>query len=162
MIEQNHIEEIKVGSEAWIDIQSEIINSYAPGDLIEHGWLKSRFNFKKIRFIDYDSDELEFIKAIQLQQFTYMSLIDNLRWELLEKFKVYLRNIRGDGYMILPAKDQVSFAYDRALASIKKEIREADLIMSNTQPTGFEQQQKDNDLRARWSMLRQLLTSIKT
>ena len=153
-------EEMKVGSESWIDLQSEIINRFAPGDTIAHEWLKSKFNFKNLKFRDFDN-EFEFIKAVQLQQFAYMSLIDSLRWELLENNKVYLRNIRGDGYTILPPSEQCMFAYDKALDQIKKEIKEADLIMSNTIMVGFEQQSKDNDLRARWSMLKQLLQSVK-
>ena len=155
-----NLEEMKIGSQSWVDFQTEIIEKFAAGETIEHDWLKSKFNFKELKFSEFDN-ELDFIKTLQLQQFAYMSLIDALRWELLENYKVYLRNIRGDGYMILPSSEQVNFAYEKAIDAIKNEIKVADLIMSNTKVVDMEQQQKDNDLRARWSMLKQLLQSVK-
>lgn len=90
-----------------------------------------------------------------------MSLVDTLRWQLLEERNVYLKNIRGDGYTLLPAKEQVKYGYDEFLKTVKIAIKQADLIMNNVLPVPLEQQSKDNDLRARCSMLKQMLLSVR-
>lgn len=96
-----------------------------------------------------------------MQQFAYMTLVDTLRWQLLEERSVYLKNIRGDGYTILPSNEQVKYGYDDFLKTVKASIKQADLIMNKVLPVSIEQQSRDNDLRARCSMLKQMLLSVK-
>jgi hypothetical protein len=42
-----------------------------------------------------------------------------------------LKNVRGDGYTLLPPKDQVAFAYKETLSVIKKAIKDGKSIMNN-------------------------------
>lgn len=154
------MKQIEIGSEAWTSLLDEILNGFDPGDLISHKWLKHKFTLEKLRYEDYEGTEA-FVYAIQMQQFAYMTLIDSLRWQLLEERSVFLKNIRGDGYTLLPAKEQVQFGYDEFVKMVKDAVKRADLIMNNVQPVPAEQQAKDNDLRARCSMLKQMLLSIR-
>jgi len=154
------MDEMKKGTDAWESFKGELAASFQPGDLITHDFLKQKFNFKEITFDDYE-DESAFITAIGLQQFNYMSLIDHLRWEMLEDYKVFLRNIRGEGYSFLQPGDQVQYAYDTAISSIRKEISEADLIMTNVMSVDAEQQKADNDARAKFAMMKQLLKGLR-
>lgn len=71
-------ETIEIGSDGWNSLLSEIAANYADGSLIKHEWLKEKFGLKKIILGDYESVE-DFIKAIDTQQFCYMSLVDRLR-----------------------------------------------------------------------------------
>lgn len=96
-----------------------------------------------------------------MQQFSYMTLVDTLRWQLLESEKMYIKNVRGDGYTVLNPKDQTQYGYDELLKTVKQAIKEADVIMTNVRSVPNEQQYKDNDLRAKCSILKQMLSSIK-
>ena len=100
---------IEIGSDGWNSLLSEIAANFADGSLIKHEWLKDKFGLKKLLFDDYESVE-DFIKALETQQFCYMNLVDRLRWQLLEDFKMFIKNIRGDGYIILQPKEQVQYA----------------------------------------------------
>ena len=154
------MKQIEIGSQAWTSLLDEIIGKFEAGTLIAHDWLKHKFTLERLRYEDFESTE-DFVKAIQMQQFSYMTLVDTLRWQLLEERSVYLKNIRGDGYTLLPAKEQVKYGYDEFLKTVKTAIKQADLIMNNVLPVSFEQRTKDNDLRARCSMLKQMLLSVK-
>ena len=154
-------ETIEIGSDGWNSLLSEIAANYADGSLIKHEWLKEKFGLKKIILGDYESVE-DFIKAIDTQQFCYMSLVDRLRWQLLSDYKMFIKNIRGDGYTIIQPKEQVQYAYDCLTADIKKALKEATAIMGNVRKySDFEQQAKDSDIRAKIGMMKQMFSGIK-
>ena len=88
-------------------------------------------------------------------------MIDKLRWQLLEDWKMYMKNIIGEGYTIIQPKEQVKYGYDEFVRTIKKAIRESTLIINNVRSVPYEQQYKDNDIRAKHSILKQMLQSIK-
>ena len=75
---------------------------------------------------------------------------------------MFIKNQRGEGYIILRPEDQTQYGYDSFVDDIKKAIRVANLIMNNVQPVDMAQQAKDNDLRAKFGVMRQMLGSIKT
>ena len=152
---------IEVGSDGWMSLMSEIADTYGNGGMIKHEWLKEKFCLKGLQLEDYDSVN-DFLKAIEIQQFSYMTLVDKLRWDLLKEYKMFLRNQRGEGYYILRPSDQCQYGYDSFIDDIKKAIHVANLIMNNVQPVDMAQQAKDNDLRAKFGIMRQMLGSIKS
>ena len=152
---------IEVGSDGWLGLLGEIADKFGNGSLIKHEWLKDKFGLKELAIEDYETVS-DFLKAIEIQQFAYMSLVDKLRWELLSEYKMYIRNIRGEGYEILRPEDQTQYGYDSFIDDVKKAIRVAGLIMNNVQKVDFTQQAKDNDLRAKFGIMKQMLSSIKT
>ena len=151
---------IEVGSDGWMSLMSEIADLYGDGGMIKHEWLKEKFGLKELQLEDYESVN-DFLKAIEIQQFAYMSLVDKIRWDLLKEYKMFLRNQRGEGYYILRPSDQCQYGYDTFIDDVKKAIRLANLIMNNVQPVDLAQQAKDNDLRAKFGVMRQMLSSIK-
>ena len=152
---------IEVGSDGWLGLLGEIADKFGDGSLIKHEWLKDKFGLKELAIEDYETVS-DFLKAIEIQQFAYMSLVDKLRWELLSEYKMYIRNIRGEGYEILRPEDQTQYGYDSFIDDVKKAIRVAGLIMNNVQKVDLTQQAKDNDLRAKFGIMKQMLSSIKT
>lgn len=151
---------MEINSEGWFALLAEIASNYSDGALIPHQWLKDKLGLKKLDLNDFESPE-EFIKGHEVQQFAYMSFIDNIRWQLLEKENIYLRNIRGDGYVILNPKDQTKFGYDRFINEMKKLTKECDMIMNRVKNVPEEQRSKDNDMRAKFSIMRTMLSTIK-
>lgn len=138
----------------------EILTNYADGSLISHEWLRKRSGIETPIISDY-ADTREFLEVYQANQFAYMQIVDAIRWELLEKENMYLKNVRGDGYEILNAKDQTQFGYDRFNDGLRKLIKETNLIMNNVRAVNSEQQSKDNDLRAKYAAMKMLLETVK-
>lgn len=151
---------MEINSEGWFALLAEIANRFSDGTLIPHQWLKEKLGLKKLTLDEFESPE-EFIKGHEIQQFAYMSFIDNIRWQLLEKENIYLRNIRGDGYVILNPKDQTKFGYDRFINEMKKLTKECDMIMNRVKNVPEEQRSKDNDMRAKFNIMRTMLSTIK-
>lgn len=152
---------IEVGSDGWMSLLGEIAVQYGDGKLIKHEWLKDKFGLKVLRLGDFETVD-DFLKSIDLQQFAYMSLVDKLRWNLLEEYKMYIKNQRGEGYIILRPEEQTQYGYDSFVDDVKKAIRVAGLIMNNVQKIDVAQQAKDNDLRAKFGVMKQMLGSIKS
>ena len=91
-----------------------------------------------------------------------MNLVDRLRWQLLEDFKMFIKNIRGDGYIILQPKEQVQYAFDSLISDFNKSLKEATAIMGNVRKySDFEQQAKDSDIRAKIGMMKQMFQGIR-
>lgn len=152
--------EIEIGSDAWVSLLAEIAANYSDGTLISHEWLRHKFGLKELALEDFDTTE-DFIGGLKRQQFTYMSMVDKLRWQLLEEEKMYIKNIIGEGYQIIQPKEQTKYGYDEFISSVKKAIRESDLIMKNVRSVPPEQQAYDNDLRAKCSILKQMFNGIR-
>lgn len=112
------------------EIIEKIIAAFSPGDLITHSFLREQFNIVDPAIEDFKTTD-EFVAELQNIQFNYMTMVDKLRFDLLTTQRYYLKNVRGDGYTLLPPKEQVTFAYDQALTDIKKSIKQAKNIMSN-------------------------------
>lgn len=154
------LEKMGFTPDGWVKFLGCLAAEYGDGKLISHDWLKEQFGLKKCSLEDYESVD-EFVKALELQQFAYMSIVDAVRWELLKQEKMYIRCVRGEGYEVVKAEDQVQYGYDEFVNEIKKSIREAGLIMNNVLPVDLSQQAKDNDMRAKFGIMKQILSSIK-
>lgn len=154
------LEEWGFTQEGWWLFIHKLAEEFGEGKLISHEWLYKQFGLEKLEVRDFKSTE-EFVQALQLQQFAYMSVVDAVRWDLLEQEKMFLKNVRGEGYVIMRPEDQTQYAYDSFIEDIKKAIKVAGLIMNNVLPVDLTQQAKDNDLRAKFGTMKQLLSSIK-
>jgi len=144
------------------EIIAKIVSEFEPGQLITHDYLRDIFNIKFPQIRNYNNTA-KYVEDYQNIQFKYMQMVDNLRNELLEKEMYYLRNIRGDGYTLLPPKDQVQFGFNSAIDAIKKELKTARNIMLNVRTNAIptEQVGKNNDLIARLSNLQQVFSSSR-
>lgn len=141
----------------WLSILEMILENNC-GDLITHSFLKDLFGLKIPIFENFDS-QVEFMEHLKDYEFAYLSMIDKLRTDLLKNYNVYLRNIRGDGYILLPAQEQTDFALKYINSGIKKAISEGLNILQHTKLDGLtqEERQKNSDSIARASLLKQMI-----
>ena len=146
--------------EALKNLATEIVDQFDDGQLIPHKWLRKRCGIEQLRYEDYEN-QYDFIEALQMQQFQYMSVCTELRTILLEDFNCYFKNDRGDGYVILDPQHQTEFGYDRFQDKLRKLMKETNLIMNNVRAVNKEQQAKDNDLRAKYAAMKMMLESMK-
>lgn len=142
------------------EICEEIANRYSEGGLIPHEWLRKMCGFEELNIQDFESTK-EFLKARDLQQFAYMTAVDNIRMTLLKDFEMYLKNDRGSGYTILPASEQVKFGYDLFNDKLKKYTSLCELIMTKVRPTDREQQRKDRDTLAKFQQMQIILDGMR-
>lgn len=152
----------EINSNNWDSLVVEIAREYAPGYLIPHEWLHRKFgieDFKDAKIEDYGSVKA-LIEVVKQAEFDYMSLIEILRRLLLERRYGYLVSIRGEGYMILPYDEQVTYAFRKFMETLEKSIKKTDLIMKYTPPVSADQQKQDNDTKARYSWFKQAVEKI--
>lgn len=161
MAQTEEIKTIDIDSPAWAELINKIVTGFDVGELIPHKFLKKEMGIEYIRFKDYESQE-DFEKALEIRQFTYMGLIDKLRNDLLDKEKFYLKNIKGDGYIILPPAEQVDFAFGKAVSDIKKTLKTSEYIMANVRKkmVNPNKRKHDADTMAKFSMYRQMIVGM--
>jgi len=88
-----------------------IESGFEPGVVITHEWLHAHFGMREPKTVEeYKKQELEFLNA-------FVSFKD----ELLNDYQIALRSVRGEGYTIVPPREQTKAALD----SGRKEIRKA-------------------------------------
>lgn len=153
---------MKFEDDEWFNLMDKLVANYKPGELIPHENLKNLFLIKEPVFKDFDSQE-EFLEAVKLLQFEYMTMIDKLRWDILENYKLYLRSIKGDGYSFLPANEQTDFAKKQTMESIRKEMASGVMIMKNLrfEDINPDERRKNADELAKLGQLHQILKSIR-
>lgn len=115
----------------------------------------------KLSFEDYCKDVDAYIEAIQLQQFTYMAMVDKLREDLLKNKQCYLRNVWGNGYVIVPSNEQASYGYDQMMSDIKKALKQGSDIINNVRPLPMEEQSKYYDTLAKLAKVRDVFANLK-
>lgn len=93
--------------------EEELVANFDEDQLISHKWLKEKFGLPKLSFENYDKNVDAYIEAIQLQQFTYMEMVDKLREDLLKNKQCCLRNDWGKGYKIVPSNKQANYGYEQ-------------------------------------------------
>ena len=143
------------------DYIAETVLENNVGDLITHSFLKDLFRLQ-MPLISNFTNQFDFLEHLRDYDFAYMSLVDKLRTDLLKNHNVYLKNIRGDGYILMPAQEQTDFAMKYINNGIKKAINEGLNILQHTKLDGLtqEQRQKNADSIARASLLKQI-TKLK-
>lgn len=146
--------------DGWGVFLKEMATEFGDGKLISHDWLKEQFGLKEINWEDFDN-QFDFQKAVDMQKLAYIPVVEAVTLGLLKQEKMYIDNVRGDGYIVIPAEKQTQFAFDMFQEELKKLIKKTALIMSNVRHVDNEQQAKDNDLRARFAKTMDMLATIK-
>jgi hypothetical protein len=152
----------KLGKAEWEKLIDKLSEKFEPGELISHDYLKRVLFIDNPKFEDFETQS-EFVEALNLVQFEYMSLVDKLRWDILDRHKLYLRNIRGDGYVFLIPAEQTEFAKAQTMDTIRKELKRGFLILQNIRFAALSQDQKrmNADEMAKLGQLSQLLKVLK-
>lgn len=148
-------------SEVLGQFEEELVANFDEDQLISHKWLKEKFGLPKLSFEDYGKDVNAYIEAIQLQQFTYMAMVDKLREDLLKNKQCCLRNVWGNGYVIVPSNEQASYGYDQMINDIKKALKQGQDIINNVRPLPMEEQSKYYDTLAKLAKVRDVFANLK-
>ena len=154
------MEIVKKGSREWVELKREIVNSYEEGDLITKEWLRDKLCIEDWTLKQFHSaDEMK--QAWTEWTFTFLTLMQDLKYEILVEYKVCLKTMWGQGYQIVPAEETVQYGYDEFVDDVNKSIKKAQMIFDNA-PTVLPYKQSYNrDVIARFESAKMMLKSLK-
>ena len=160
-------EELELEEAKWMDIVSDLVEKYQIGELIPHEHLRKVFESTEeeltldeeltSEFINF-SEIRDILKSIDLK---YMSFIDKVWNTSLKKFRLLIKNVYGQGYIFVNAKEQTDHAVRQLDKDLKKAFSECILILENIRIEELDaaKRKENTDALAHVSMKRQLLKS---
>jgi hypothetical protein len=149
--------------EAWGIIAGRVLDDHTPGELISHEYLRASFSIEPPDIADYTSGRRinikEFIEAYNIYNFAYMSFVTKLRDILLDNHNYYLKNLRGEGYTLLPPQEQTEYAINKVKRDLQKIMKLGLRLTSNirVRELSDDDKRKNSDAAAKLSSLRQLI-----
>lgn len=105
------------------DVANRLMQEYRCGDAISMDRLYTELG---ISLPEYGTR-----KEIQAAQFAVLAGIDGLRNALLVNHKVWMSNVRGYGYRLLTADEQVSDAMHQLASEMNRSMNKADSKLKN-------------------------------
>lgn len=158
--EQREAEEPK-----WISIVSDLIDTFKIEEVIPHEYLKSKFNISDDIDFVFDEGTLESINLSEIRgilnqnDLKYMNFIDKIWHTSLKKFRLLFKNVYGEGYKFVDARNQTDIALKQFEDDMKRSFNECQMILNNIRIEDLDQdKRKQNaDAIAAISMKKQIL-----
>lgn len=95
---------------------------FEDGQLISHVWLEWALNLPK------PATPKEMVNC----QFIILDRVEQFKETLLTQHQIYIVNVRGKGYRIVPPSDQAFIAVDAAMQGVRREFSKCQKVMKNT------------------------------
>jgi hypothetical protein len=132
-------------------VQDFLATGFKQGDVVTHAWLEQHFGMDSL-----DDDKPLLPAAYSDRQFTWLRNIESFRAELLEKHQIYLSSVHGEGYRVVPPREQTALAQEKFERDAKKAFRRTANTLKNVKLSELnEAERKENlDAVARLAMLR--------
>nr|WKF58839.1 hypothetical protein HUO10_003340 [Paraburkholderia busanensis] len=141
----------------WKQAVADFIDAgFQDGDVVHRAWFEQHFGMSE----EHDSVKLEVYQARQLM---WMENIEAMRRKLLEEHQIYLENVFGTGYRIVPPGEQTAATKARFEREVKKEFRRAAVALKNVRYDRLtdEQRQENLDAIAKLSQLRGMRKALR-
>ena len=142
---------------AWQAKLTAIVENHAEGDVIPHSTINEILGLKEPDYDDY-GNPIDYKEAMQAYSFQRLATIEQLKHDLLTCHQVYIKNVKAEGYRIVPAKDQCATAYKVATSNIHDEFEAGNLVMDNVRETALnaEDRKKANDTKSKFALLHRM------
>lgn len=124
---------------------------FKEGGIVSHAWLEEHFGMSKL-----DDDKPLLPADWNARQFEWLRNIEAFRAELLEEHQVFLSSVFGEGYRLVPPREQTAIAQERFEREAKRSYRKAATTLKHVRAAELtESERKENlDAIARIAMLR--------
>ena len=135
---------------AWRQAAKEFIEAaFSDGEIIPKSWFEKAFDMPPITG-KMTQEELN------NRQLKWLSAITDLRDFILENHAIYLHTVQGQGYMLVPPKDQTRIAQEKYEREAKASYKQASLRLKHVRFSELtdEQRRENMDAIAKLSMLR--------
>lgn len=132
-------------------VKDFLASEFKQGDTIPKAWLEVHFGMTEL----HDGKPL-LPNQWNARQFEWMRNMDAFRSELLDHHRIYLENVIGHGYRIVPPREQTVAAQEKFEREAKKSYRNAANTLKNIKVNELtETERRENlDAVAKLSMLR--------
>lgn len=114
---------MRIGSGLIEDVAKEASELFKYGDIIPHAWILSAFRLEAPE----QGTREQFAKF----QFELLGYTEGLKDILLAEHKMYLKSVRGEGYMVIKPAEQTDVAMDTLRSSMQTNIRKAMNALAN-------------------------------
>jgi hypothetical protein len=124
---------------------------FREGDIVSHAWLEEHFGMTKLV-----EDKPLLPADWNLRQFEWLRNIESFRAELLEDHQIFLSSVFGQGYRVVPPREQTAVAQDKFEREAKRSYRKAANTLKHVRVGELtESERRENlDAIARLAMLR--------
>lgn len=132
-------------------VQDFLAAGFKEGDIVSHAWLEEHFGMQKL-----DEDKPLLPADWSARQFEWLRNIEAFRAELLEEHQVFLSSVYGEGYRLVPPREQTALAQEKFERDAKRSYRKAANTLKHVRFDQLtESERKENlDAIARIAMLR--------
>ena len=154
------MEIVRKGSDEWGLLKSQIVAMYGDGDLITKEWLRDKLCIEDWTLKQFSTAE-EMKEAWTEWTFTFLTLMQDLRYELLTEYKMCLKTVWGQGYQIVPSDEVVRYGYDEFVDDVSKAMKKAQTIFDNAPKVAPWKQSFNNDIIAKFSGVKMMLKGLK-
>lgn len=113
----------RIGSGLIEEVAQQAADIFKYGDMIPHSWILNAFRLE----IPEEGTREMFRKA----QFEVLSYTEGFKEDLLERHKMYLKNVRGEGYLVIKPAEQTDTAMEALRDGVRTNIRKAMNALTN-------------------------------
>ena len=124
---------------------------FKEGDIVPHAWLEQHFGMAAL-----EEDKPLLPAAYNARNFSWLRNVDALRTELLEVHQIFLSSVIGQGYRLVPPREQTAAAQEKFERESRKSFRRAATTLRHIRMSELtDAERKENiDAVAKLSMLR--------
>lgn len=144
---------------AWRQAVSDFLAAdIQPDTVLSNSWFEAHFGMEIL-----NDDTTMTVEKFRERQFQWMSNFEAFKTELLEQHQIYLVNIHGEGYRLVPPSEQTCTTQEKFEREVKKSYRLAAVRLKNVRVAELTVvQRKENvDAISRLSMLRGMHRAIE-
>lgn len=131
---------------------------FKEGDIVSHRWLEDHFGMPEL------AEDKPLLPADwSTRQFVWLRNIEAFRTELLENHQIFLNSVYGEGYRLVPPREQTAIAQERFERDAKRSYRKAATTLKHVRIGDLtEAERKENlDAIARIAMLRGMHRAVE-
>lgn len=132
-------------------VRQFLAQGFKEGDIVTHDWLAQHFGLDRA-----DKDKPMTALDYQERQFKWLANIEAFKTELLESHQVFLSSVHGEGYRVVPPREQTDIAQQRFESEARKAFRKAATTMKHVRLAELTDAERkaNSDAIGKLSMLR--------
>ena len=136
------------------DCAKKIAQEFQDGDLIPMGWLRLELAIAEpdltiLTNLPLDEWQEKASEMIKKHQFAWLEAIDGLRNELLQEWHIAIKNVRGQGYLLLPPREQTTHAMHQLQVEYNRSFRKAMDLTVNIRFSELDDKERQENIEAR-------------
>jgi len=113
----------KIGAGLVEEVVDQAAKVFSYGDMIPHSWILNAFKLEMPTEGTLD--------AFRKIQFEILGYTERFKDDLLARHKMYLKNVRGEGYLVIKPAEQTDTVMDALRVGVRTNIQKAMTALTN-------------------------------